>query len=356
MIKMIIIKKSQKRVVFFWKLIYNVADQNKGGISMKIKKSKILVTVILLVIMLLSILQIKSLAADLDTIIVKENDNQYLIYVNSLTGENFSFAFSNSKDEANLDYTDSAIDNEGNHIAYVNEELKNQYFGSQTYMWVKTAEGEVVIDGKEITLDGAKTIAELNQIDQLTQVITVKSATAEDEKITINGDQNKTYYYQFAVATSSEEYARLLTLIEEISQYNQDTNVFVKLQGYNELNTVYNSLVANLDNENWVEAQNLEITKPYGAKQDDQYVLWLKDDRGNMDVQILTAYEKPQTMHGFETVQEETIVSVEKPTIKYVTSALPYTYDEATILFVALGVVMIAIVTILVFKIVKRKR
>lgn len=356
MIKMIIIKKSQKRVVFFWKLIYNVADQNKGGISMKIKKSKILVTVILLVIMLLSILQIKSLAADLDTIIVKENDNQYLIYVNSLTGENFSFAFSNSKDEAKLDYTDSATDNEGNHIAYVNEELKNQYFGSQTYMWVKTAEGEVVIDGKEITLDGAKTIAELNQIDQLTQVITVKSATAEDEKITINGDQNKTYYYQFAVATSSEEYARLLTLIEEISQYNQDTNVFVKLQGYNELNTVYNSLVANLDNENWVEAQNLEITKPYGAKQDDQYVLWLKDDRGNMDVQILTAYEKPQTMHGFETVQEETIVSVEKPTIKYVTSALPYTYDEATILFVALGVVMIAIVTILVFKIVKRKR
>ena len=323
---------------------------------MKIKKSKILVTIILLVIILVSILQIKSLAADLDTIIVKENDNQYLIYVNSLTGENFSFAFSNSKDEANLDYTDSAIDNEGNHIAYVNEELKNQYFGSQTYMWVKTAEGEVVIDGKEITLDGAKTIAELNQINKLTKVITVKSATAEDEKITINGDPDKTYYYQFAVATSSEEYARLLTLIEEISQYNQDTNVFVKLQGYNELNTVYNSLVANLDNENWVEAQNLEITKPYGAKQDDQYVLWLKDDRGNMDVQILTAYEKPQTMHGFETVQEETIVSVEKPTIKYVTSALPYTYDEATILFVALGVVMIAIVTILVFKIVKRKR
>ena len=322
---------------------------------MKIKKSKILVTFMLLVIMLLSILQIKSLAADLDTVIVKENDNQYLIYVNSLTGENFSFAFSNSKDEANLDYTDSAIDNEGNHIAYVNEEFKNQYFNSQTYMWVKTAEGEVVIDGKEITLDGAKTIAELNQINELTKVITVESA-AENEKITIKGDKNKTYYYQFAVATSSEEYERLLTLVDEISQYNQDTNVFVKLQAYNELNTLYNSLVANLDDENWVEAQNLEITKPYGAKQDDQYVLWLKDHSGNMDVQILTAYEDIQKIRGVETVQEETIVSVEKPTIKYVTSALPYTYDEATILFVAIGVVMIATVTILVFKIVKRKR
>lgn len=322
---------------------------------MKIKKSKILVTVMLLVIMLLSILQIKSLAADLDTIVVKENDNQYLIYVNSMTDENFSFAFSNSKDEANLGYRDSVVDNEGNYIAYVNEELKNQYFDSQTYMWVKTAEGEVVIDGKEITLDGVKTIAELNQIDKLTKTITVQS-TAEDEKITIDGDQDKKYYYQFAVATSSEEYERLLGLVNEISQYNQSTNVFIRLQAYNELNTLYNSLVTNLDDEKWVEAQNLEITKPYGAKQDDQYVLWLRDDSGNIDVQFLTAYEEVQTIPSVKTVQEETIVSVEKPTIKYVTSALPYTYDEATILFVALGVVMIAIVTILVFKILKRKR
>lgn len=322
---------------------------------MKIKKSKILVTVMLLVIMLLSILQIKSFAADLDTIVVKENDNQYLIYVNSMTDENFSFAFSNSKDEANLDYRDSVIDNEGNYIAYVNEELKNQYFDSQTYMWVKTAEGEVVIDGKEITLDGVKTIAELNQINKLTKVITVK-AEAEDEKITINGDQDKKYYYQFAIATSSEEYERLLGLVNEISQYNQSTNVFIRLQAYNELNTLYNSLIANLDDEKWVEAQNLEITKPYGAKQDDQYVLWLRDDNGNMDVQFLTAYEETQTIPSVETVQEETTVSVEKPTIKYVASALPYTYDEATILFVALGVVMIAIVTIIVFKILKRKR
>src|SRR5699024_276430 len=192
--------------------------------------------------------------------------------------------------------------------------------------------------------------AELNQIDKLTKTITVQSA-AEDEKITINGEQSKKYYYQFAVVTSSEEYQRLLVLVNEISQYNQDTNVFVKLQAYNELNTVYNSLVANLNDENWVEAQNLEITKPYDAKQDSQYVLWLRDDSGNMDVQFLTAYVKE--------VQEEVTTVSEKAKIEYVASALPYTYDEATILFIALVVVMIAIVTILVFKAVKlnpRKR
>lgn len=310
---------------------------------MKIKKSKILMTAILLVIMLLSVLQITSFAADSDMIVVKENDSEYLVYVNNMTGENFSFAFSNSKDEANLDYKASVIDNEGNHIAYVNEELKNQYFGSQAYVWVKTADDEVVIEGKEITLDGAKTVEQLNQLNGLTKTITVQSA-AEDEKITINGEQNKTYYYQFAALTSSEEYDRLLTLVNEVSQYNEDTNVFTRLQAYNELNDLYNSLVANLSDEDWVEAQNLEITKPYGAKQDGKYVLWLKDSDGNLDVQILTAYEK-----------EVTTVS-EKANVEHVTSALPYTYDEATILFVALGVVMVAIVAILVFKAINAKR
>lgn len=310
---------------------------------MKIKKSKILMTAILLVIMLLSVLQITSFAADSDMIVVKENDSEYLVYVNNMTGENFSFAFSNSKDEANLDYKASVIDNEGNHIAYVNEELKNQYFGSQAYVWVKTADDEVVIEGKEITLDGAKTVEQLNQLNGLTKTITVQSA-AEDEKITINGEQNKTYYYQFAALTSSEEYDRLLTLVNEVSQYNEDTNVFTRLQAYNELNDLYNSLVANLSDEDWVEAQNLEITKPYGAKQDGKYVLWLRDSDGNLDVQILTAYEK-----------EVTTVS-EKANVEHVTSALPYTYDEATILFVALGVVMVAIVAILVFKAINAKR
>ena len=310
---------------------------------MKIKKSKILVTMILFVIMLLSILQIKSFATDSDIIVVKENDSEYLVYVNNMIGENFSFAFSNSKEETNLNYRESVIDNEGNHIAYVNGELKTQYFGSQTYIWVKTADDKVVIEGKEITLDGVKTVAQLNQIEGLTKKITVQS-TAEDDKITINGEQNKTYYYQFAMVTSSQEYDRLLTLVNEISQYNENTNVFTKLQAYNELNNLYNSLVANLDDEKWLEAQNLEITKPYDAKQDSQYVLWLKDSDGNVDVQFLTAYEKQVT-----TVTEQAKV-------ENVASALPYTYDEATILFVALGVVMVAIVAIIVFKVINAKK
>lgn len=316
---------------------------------MKKQKAKILMIIALLAILLLSVLQIKSFASDSDMVVVKENDNQYLIYVNNMTDENFSFAFSNTKEETNLNYLASATDNQGNHIAYVNEELKNQYFGSQVYIWVKTADEQVVVEGKEITLEGAKTVAELNQLEGLTKIITVNSA-AEDEKITVNGDKNKTYYYQFAALNSSEAYGKLLTLVNEVSKYDEDTNVFTKLQSYNELYSLYNSLVANLNDEEWVEAQNLEITKPYDAKEGSQYVLWLKDSDGNLDVQFLTAYQVTK-----DVTEEVTTVS-EKANIEHAETALPYTYDEATILFVALGVVLVAIVATLIFKAVKAKR
>lgn len=212
---------------------------------MKIKKAKILTAILLLAILLLSVLQIKSFAAESDMMVVKENDSQYLIYVDGLTSENFSFAFSNTKEEANLDYIPSVTDNQGNYIAYVTEELKTQYFGSPVYMWVMAENGDVVIEGKEITLDRAKTVEELNRLEGLTKAITVQ-VTENDEKITINGDQNKTYYYQFATLTSSQEYGRFLTLVNEVSQYNENTNVFTKLQAYNELTDLYDSLVANL--------------------------------------------------------------------------------------------------------------
>lgn len=305
---------------------------------MKMKKSKILATIILAVIMLLCILQLKVSAVNFNMIIVKQNDNQYLIYVKQIMNENFSFAFSNTKDKTQLNYITAEKDNKGRYIAYVDEELKNQFFNSEnTYIWVETKTGETVIDGELIKLKEAKTIEQLNQIKNITKNITVQSS-AEEEKIKINGAQDKTYYYQFSVANATEDYSKLLTLVNEISKYDENSNMFTKLQNYNELYELYNSLVANLKDEDWVKAENLEITKPYDAKQNQQYVLWLKDENGNLDIQFLTAYEKTVT------------TVVQKANVKEVATALPYTYDDTTILFIALGVVVIAIIAIIIFK------
>ena len=303
---------------------------------MKKCKSKILV-IVLLIILLLSILQINSLATNSNILIIQQNENQYMIYIESMINQEFEFAFSNSKEETNLNYIAFAEDTSGNNVAYVDSELKDSFFGTEdTYLWVKTSEG-IVINGEKITLNDSKTIEELNQIMDLTKRITVES-TAEEEKIKINGKQDETYYYQFCVVNSSEEYTRLMNLVNKMSEFDENTNVFLKLQTHNELNELYKSLYSKLNDKDWVKAENLEITKPYGATENQQYVLWLKDGNENVDVQFLTAYEKTVT-----TVSE-------KANIKQVTSQLPYTFDETTTLFIILGAVTIAIIVILAYK------
>ena len=306
-------------------------------------KSKILVITALVAIMLISILQVKSLAATTDMMVIKENDNQYLIYVDGLLNQNFEFAFSNTEDASNLDYIVSATDNNGNSIAYVDEALKQEYFTAEnTYVWVQT-EDKVIIDGEKIDLNTAKSAQELDLIKNITKNITVESS-AEQEKIKINGEEGTDYYYKFYVASSSKEYNRLLTLVDEISKYDEETDVITKLKGYSELQELYNSLVPSVNDENWIKAENMEITKPYGAKEDEQYILWLKDINGNIDVQFLRAYEKEVTL----------VEKVEKT--EEVTVALPVTYDNTTGLVIALVVIVVAIIAIIAFKLISKKR
>lgn len=309
---------------------------------MEKKRIRIILILGLILVMLLSFFSIKSLATDSNMLMVKENDNKYLIYIEDLLNENFEFAFSNSEDSKRLNYISSAKDNDGNSIAYVDEELKQNFFNSEdTYLWVKTNEN-VVINGEKIVLNNAKTIEQLKTIESITKTITVK-ANAEDKKIKVNGEKGEEYYYQIFVPGSSETYNRLLILINEVSKYDENTNTFKRLKNYNELYDLYNSLLQGLDSDDWAEARNMDITKPYDAKKGEQYVLWLKDSKGNVDVQILTAYEK-----------EITVVEKRENTEEIIT-ALPVTYDDMTVLYVALGVVGLAILAILVYKVKSRK-
>lgn len=309
---------------------------------MKNKKSKIILIAIIILIMLACILPIKSLATNSNMLIVKDNDNTYLIYVEELLNKSFEFAFSNNESAENLNYITSAKDSEGNSIAYVDEELKQNFFNSEnTYIWVRTDE-KVIINGEKISLENVKTIEQLKTIENITKSITVK-ANAEDEKIKINGKQGEKYYYQVLVPSSLEKYNELIDLINEVNKFDDSTNTFEKLQSYGELCNLYNSLITSLQEDKWLEAKNMEITKPYDAKEGGQYILWLRDKDGNIDVQILTAYEK-----------EMTIIQEKEKTEEIVTS-LPATYDDTTILFIALGIVILAIIATLVVKNMKNK-
>ena len=309
---------------------------------MKNRKSKIMLIASIILIMLVSVLPIKSLAVNSKMLLVKENDNAYLIYVEELLNKSFEFAFSNNESAENLNYITSAKDSEGNSIAYVDEELKQNFFDSEnTYIWVRTEE-KVIINGEKISLENVKTIEQLKTIENITKSITVK-ANAEDEKIQINGKQGEKYYYQVLVPSSLENYNKLIALINEINNFDNSTNAFEKLQSYSELYDLYNSLITGLQEDKWLEAKGMEITKPYDAKEGEQYVLWLKDSKGNIDVQFLTAYEK-----------EIKAVDYRKKTEEVVTT-LPVTYDDMTALFVTLGIVGLAMLVIIVYKVKNKK-
>ena len=309
---------------------------------MKNRKSKIMLIASIILIMLVSVLPIKSLAVNSKMLLVKENDNAYLIYVEELLNKSFEFAFSNNESAENLNYITSAKDSEGNSIAYVDEELKQNFFDSEnTYIWVRTEE-KVIINGEKITLENVKTIEQLKTIENITKSITVK-ANAEDEKIQINGKQGEKYYYQVLVPSSLENYNKLIALINEINNFDNSTNAFEKLQSYSELYDLYNSLITGLQEDKWLEAKGMEITKPYDAKEGEQYVLWLKDSKGNIDVQFLTAYEK-----------EIKAVDYRKKTEEVVTT-LPVTYDDMTALFVTLGIEGLAMLVIIVYKVKNKK-
>ena len=309
---------------------------------MKNRKSKIMLIASIILIMLVSVLPIKSLAVNSKMLLVKENDNAYLIYVEELLNKSFEFAFSNNESAENLNYITSAKDSEGNSIAYVDEELKQNFFDSEnTYIWVRTEE-KVIINGEKITLENVKTIEQLKTIENITKSITVK-ANAEDERIQINGKQGEKYYYQVLVPSSLENYNKLIALINEINNFDNSTNAFEKLQSYSELYDLYNSLITGLQEDKWLEAKGMEITKPYDAKEGEQYVLWLKDSKGNIDVQFLTAYEK-----------EIKAVDYRKKTEEVVTT-LPVTYDDMTALFVTLGIVGLAMLVIIVYKVKNKK-
>lgn len=313
------------------------------------KKSKILIAFLLALLVLASIIPIKSLATEPtnsnDMVVIKENDDQYLIYVEGLLDEDFEFAFTKALDADNMHYIPSIKDNDGNSIAYVDYTTLSYFFEVEgdTYIVVKDAENQVVVDGEVITIDNARTVQELKTIENLTKLITVESS-AENEKITIDGAEGTDYYYQFFVPDSSEEYTKLLNLVDKVSKFNDNTDLFTKLQSYTQLENVYSTLVSKLNNDDWKKAENLEITKPYGATEDEQYVLWLKDSNGNIDVQFLTAYEEEVTLVDEVQKTEE------------VTVALPVTYDDMTGLFIALAVVALAIVIIVAMKIISKRR
>ena len=304
----------------------------------------------LLVIGLLFILGIFLLttvvnAANENIQIVKNNKGEYMIYVKDNEGTNFEFAFSKNQneDKASLSFKQAETDSQIK-IAYVDSDSISLFEdNTPTYMWVKDGDN-YILNGIEVDLSKAITDTNLQYAATITKIIgadSTKTSTTEKtedgKKITttvgeiVLENENGDYSYITIKLPNSEDYNNFMKLATKVSKLNSNTDMYTQIETYSEILNLFNSLKPDSE-AGWLKADKNIIYQPEDAEDGEEYVVWIKDNNtDDIDVQFLTSTKK---------FSEEKI----KETI---TTKLPVTYDNNTLLIV-FAIVVVAIILVCV--------
>lgn len=282
--------------------------------------------------------------------LLKKQSGDYLIYIKDNLNTDFEFAFSNNKNENKVDlvFTESETDSSetnANKIAFVNSSNMAK-FNTTTYMWAKEGDN-YILEGLEVDLNQAineKTLEELANVTKNVKTEVKQETTeqeAEGKKITttvgkvVLPEEAKDYSYALLKVEESEKAKELFDIANKISKFNDETDMYTKLKTYKAFSKAIEEVVSNVNSEKWTEIKNNEIEQPEDSKDGDQYVLLLgRKSRSKIeleDVQFLTSTRKES----------------EEKIIEKITTKLPVTYDNNTLLIVlAILIVSIIIVSI----------
>ena len=302
--------------------------------------------IVLMLTFLLSIIlmQLGVYASNENVKIVETNEGDYLIYIKKNLDKDFEFAFSNDKnaDKETLTYTSAETDTEStNKIAYVNSSTES-LFTQPTYMWARVGE-EYIVEGVQIDLNDSINEFYLELASELTKTIKVEIGQTETQTTEKDGKEvsvtlgkvilkdkkdNLDYSYMYSKLPSTENYNKFADLAKIISKFNSETDEYTKIDTYNQFIELFFELIPG-DEENWVEVEENEIPQPTTAEDGEQYILWIMESENgdplNIDVQFLTAHKE----YSEKTIKEA------------ITTKLPVTYDNNTLLIV-LGILIIA--------------
>ena len=282
-----------------------------------------------------------------------EQDNkEYIVYIQELMQTNFASAVSNSEStpEQDLNFV-TARDGEGNYVA----DLKNVVTEGPTYLYVKyNQDNQEKTDIIELDLSKALDKIDMEYVENTTKRIdteTVSDLVEINEEIngvqttlTVGGlritdTDNATYQYQLMKVNEGTPYSRLVELADELNSENYDQkDMYSKIQLTSEFYTLYNQLI---ERATWEAVVNNEIRQPSDAIDGDQYVVLIRktaeDGTVTTDAKLMvsqiTPYEEREDVEETRTVQE--------------TAKLPITGDSI-ILFVALAMVVIALIIVFV--------
>ncbi len=322
-------------------------------------KKSLVSKIIFTILMIVAILAISNnvLAANETYTILQKTETEYVIYLKSSLDKEFEFVYTNEvlEDDAKLDYIKSAKDSkEGLPVAYVDADLYSKYFEGKadTYLWAKNADGYIA-KGIKVDLTESVTETMVDFVKNTTKRIAVSTDskdvvevekdgikyTTTTGKIVIEDDKDATYYYIMADITTSEDYAKLMGLAEEINKSDSASTV-TKLDNSKEFYDLYSELMLEVKADSWIKAENMEIPQPKESKTGDKYVVWVRQENANgvvEDAQFMTCYQEEDRQY----VKEEQVIVT--------TSKLPITYDSIA-LFVVLAVAVVLFVVLLVVR------
>lgn len=323
------------------------------------KKQKIKLILVALMFIIGIILSTSVFGANEEIQILQKAENQYMIYIADNMYASFEFAYSNDKEinKEHLNYKTAAKDaetEEKNYVAYVDEKIYTEFFSKPTYLWARTIEGEYFVEGIEIDLEKATKQSEVDLVNNITKIIkvntqnTVTTGEMQGEvkvtkvagKVDILEEGNT--YYQLIELPNNEQYNELMKTAEQISNNKVENNMYAKLEVTRKFVDLYKELVPEITDKNWIKVENNEILQSEDSKQGEQYILWLKTENNKetkIDAQFLTCFEdyKP------EVISEKIVTK------------LPVTNDNP-VLFIILGILVIAFVIILFLRLKTNKK
>lgn len=328
------------------------------------KKSTIkLVAFGMLVLMLLSIFTVPVKAETYEKVVLKKANKEFLIYYKDICNDEFEFAFSLDKSQPTDDlFTRSAKDqaDEGAlDVAYVDETLYDTYFTTnKAYIWIKDNNDQMLVSADLVDLTDALNDGMIELVNNTTKRIDVDTTqthethemvdgvdtTVTTGKVVVDEKGGAKYSYTLTRLTDTTTKAnKLFELAEALKEDISDTytNLSLSKQFYD----LYMELMPT-DSE-WTEVENSEILQPDNTVEGDKYIVYLKEETADsitVDAKFLTCVYKAD--EGVDQ-KEETITETVK---------LPVTFDSGTILFIILGIIVLALVIFAIIRVKANKK
>lgn len=328
------------------------------------KKSTIkLVAFGMLVLMLLSIFTVPVKAETYEKVVLKKADKEFLIYYKDICNDEFEFAFSLDKSQPADDlFTKSAKDqaDEGAlDVAYIDATLYDTYFATnKAYIWIRDNNDQMVVSADLVDLTDVlndEMIELVNNTTKRIEVDTTKThethemvdgvdTTVTTGKVVVDEKGGAKYSYTLTRLTDTTTKAnKLFDLAEALKEDISDTytNLSLSKQFYD----LYMDLMPT--NSEWTEVENSEILQPDNTVEGDKYIVYLKEETADsitVDAKFLTCVYKAD--EGVDQ-KEETITETVK---------LPVTFDSGTILFIILGIIVLALVIFAIIRVKANKK